>query len=124
MLQQLKGTTMQIESEKLDNGIIKIALNGRLDMMGNQDIEMKLTTLAATDKAGVLVDMTDVEFIASIGIRTLITVAKAQAYRGGKIVLCNLQSMVKEVLTTSGVDNIIDLSDDCDAAMADLESMG
>jgi anti-sigma B factor antagonist len=114
---------MQIESETLDNGIVKIMLNGRLDMMGNQDIEMKFTGLAATEKALVLVNMTDVEFIASIGIRTLITIVKTQANRGGKVVLCNLQAMVKDVITTSGVDNIIDVFDDCDAAISELESI-
>ena len=113
---------MQIESETLENGIVKILLNGRLDMMGNQDIEMKFTGLAATEKALVLVDMTDVEFIASIGIRTLITIVKAQANRGGKVVLCSLQPLVKEVLTTAGVDNIIDIFDECEAAMSELES--
>lgn len=114
---------MQIESETLDNGIVKIILNGRLDMMGNQDIEMKFTALTATEKARVLVDMTDVEFIASIGIRTLISTAKAQANRGGKIILCSLQPLVKGVLTTSGVDSIIDVSDDCEAAISELESI-
>jgi anti-anti-sigma factor len=114
---------MRIGSETLDNGIVKITLNGRLDMMGNQDIEMKFTALAATEKAGVLVDMADVEFIASIWIRTLISIAKAQSNRGGKLVLCNLQAMVNDVLTTSGVDNIIEIFDDCDAALADLAAV-
>ena len=114
---------MQIESETLDNGIVKIMLNGRLDMMGNQDIEMKFTALTATEKASVLVDMSEVEFIASIGIRTLISTAKAQANRGGKIVLCRLQPMVKDVFTTAGVDSIIDVFDDCDEAASELESL-
>lgn len=114
---------MQIESESLDGNVIKIMLNGRLDMMGNQDIEMKFTALAATDKAGVLVDMSDVEFIASIGIRTLITIAKSQAHRGGKMVLCNLQDMVRDVLVTSGVDAIVDIYDNTDDALVALQEL-
>ncbi len=112
---------MQLESQVLGDNLVKIALSGRFDLQGNQAIEMKMTTLAATRKAGVVVDMSGVEFLASIGIRTLITNAKAQANRGGELVLCSLQPLVKEVLTTSGLDKIIRLFDNCEAAVAELE---
>lgn len=114
---------MQIEFETIEDSIIKISLAGRLDMQGNQDIEMKFTAQAATERAGILVDMAGVEFLASIGIRTLITNAKSQAKRGGKLVLCSAQPLVKDVLTTSGVDTIIDIFDNCDAAVAELKRL-
>ena len=115
---------MEIASEILEDSITKIELTGRLDLQGNQSIEMKLTSLAATQKAGVVIDMSGVEFLASIGMRTLISNAKAQAHRGGEIVLCNLQPLVKDVLTTSGVDSIIQIFDDCDSAVAELKGKG
>lgn len=115
---------MDIASETINDSIIKIALTGRLDLQGNQTIEMKLTSLAATKKAGVVIDMSGVEFLASIGMRTLISNAKAQASRGGELVLCNLQPLVKDVLSTSGVDSIIHIFDDCDSAATALKDKG
>lgn len=115
---------MEIASETLQDTITKVALTGRLDLQGNQEIEMKLTSLAATKKAGVVIDMSGVEFLASIGMRTLISNAKAQANRGGELVLCKLQPLVKDVLSTSGVDSIIQIFEDCDSAVADLKGKG
>ena len=115
---------MDIVSETLEDSITKIALTGRLDLQGNQEIEMKLTSLAATHKAGVIIDMSGVEFLASIGMRTLISNAKAQATRGGELVLCNLQPLVKDVISTSGVDSIIQIYENCDSAVADLKGKG
>ncbi|MEI7995748.1 MAG: STAS domain-containing protein [Methylococcaceae bacterium] len=64
---------MQIDSETFDNGILKVNLSGRLDVLGAQSIDMKFTALTATQKAHVLVDMSEVNFLASLGMRTLLS---------------------------------------------------
>ena len=111
---------MELESELLDDHILKITLKGRLDIDGTQAIDMKFTALTATKKAGVLVDMSGVEFLASIGMRTLLSCAKASAARGGKLVLVNPQPMVADVLETSGVSSLIPVYQDVDAAKESL----
>jgi anti-anti-sigma factor len=113
-------TQMRLESEMLDDDILKITLDGRLDVEGTQAIDMKFTALAATKKAAVLVDMTNVSFLASIGMRTLLTCAKAASNRGGKLVLLKPQPMVKEVMDRTGVASLIPVYDDLQAARAAL----
>jgi anti-anti-sigma factor len=103
---------MRLESEMLDDQILKITLDGRLDVEGTQAIDMKFTALTATKKAAVLVDMTDVSFLASIGMRTLLSCAKAVSNRGGKMVLVNPQPMVREVMDRTGVASLIPGYDD------------
>jgi anti-anti-sigma factor len=111
---------MRLESELLDDHILKITLDGRLDVEGTQAIDMKFTALTATKKAAVLVDMTNVSFLASIGMRTLLSCAKASSNRGGKMVLVNPQPMVREVLDRSGVATLIPVVDDIEAGRAML----
>jgi anti-anti-sigma factor len=108
---------MKIDSELLDNKAIKITLDGRLDIEGSNAIDMKFTALTATKKAAVLVDMSKVSFLASIGIRLLLSNAKACAQRGGQMVLFATQPMVNEVLTTSGVATLIPIVADEQAAI-------
>jgi anti-sigma B factor antagonist len=98
---------MQLDSELLDGDILKITLDGRLDVEGTQAIDLKFTALTATKRAGILVDMTGVSFLASIGIRTLLTSAKVASNRGGKLVLVNPQPMVRDVLDRSGVSSLV-----------------
>ena len=111
---------MKLDSETLDNGIIRIALNGRLDVAGTEAIDLQFTALTATQKSAVCVDMDQVSFIASIGMRTLLSNAKALSQRGGKMVLANLQPLVREALTTAGIDTLIPIYEDTDSALAAL----
>jgi anti-sigma B factor antagonist len=111
---------MQFESKEIGEDLIEVTLTGRLDIQGAAEIDMPFTSVAATKRAGVLVDMSGVDFIASIGIRTLLSSAKALAGRGGKMVLHKPTDLVRSVLVTSGIDNMVPIIDDRDAAVAAL----
>ncbi len=102
--------------------IKRISLRGRLDLLGTQAIDLPFTAQAAGEKALVLVDLTGVDFMASIGLRTLITSAKAQKARGGRMVLCGAPPLVAQVLVTSGVSTMIPVAADENAGLALLRS--
>jgi anti-anti-sigma factor len=108
-------TPTRLESELVDGYILKIAIDGRLDIEGAQAIDMKFTALTA-NKTAVLVDLSQVGFLASIGMRTLLSCAKAIANRGGRMVLLSPQPLVREVLERSGVASLIAVYDDLDSA--------
>jgi anti-sigma B factor antagonist len=107
---------MELATRELDSGILGISLSGRMDIIGTQQIDLKLTSLTATRKAQILVDLSKVTFLASIGIRTLVNVAKAQKLRGGSVVLYKPTSQVEEVLKATGIEAIIPIAHDMDAA--------
>ena len=102
---------MNLEIADLENGITKITLSGRLDVEGALKIDGEFNAIAERSKK-VLVDLSDVTFIASLGIRTLITGAKATANNGGKMVLLDPQPNVEKVLRTSRVDTVIPITHD------------
>jgi anti-anti-sigma factor len=93
---------MQITIVEDAGNTVKVVLNGKLDISGAEKIALPLATLAG-GKHGVLLDMTAVTFLASIGIRHLVAASKALARRGGRLVLLNPNPLVTDVLTTSGV---------------------
>jgi anti-sigma B factor antagonist len=111
---------MELEARELESGILGISLSGRMDAIGTQQIDLKFTALTATRKAVVLVDLSKVTLLASIGIRTLVSNAKAQRLRGGSMVLYQPTSMVEEVLKSTGIDTIIPIAHDMDAARGAL----
>ena len=102
---------MNLEVAELENGITKVTLSGRLDIEGALKIDSEFNAVAE-EKKKVVVDLSDVTFIASLGIRTLITGAKAAANNGGKIVLLDPQPNVEKVLRTSRVDTVIPIAHD------------
>jgi anti-sigma B factor antagonist len=111
---------MELAVHDLDSGILGISLSGRMDIIGTQQIDLKFTALTSTRKAQILVDLSNVTFIASIGIRTLITTAKAQKARGGTMVLFKPSDQVEQVLRATGIDSIIPIAHDIEAARGAL----
>jgi anti-sigma B factor antagonist len=112
---------MELQSRDLESGILGISLAGRFDSVGAQQIDMRFTALTATRKAPILVDLSQVTFVASIGIRTLVTNARAQKRRGGAMVLYQPTSAVEDVLKSAGIDTIIPIVHDMEGARRALE---
>jgi anti-sigma B factor antagonist len=118
---------MELQTQQLTNGITKINLAGRMDSAGVQGIDLQFTALTATKKAAIVVDLSEVSFLASIGIRTLITNARALQRRGGKMVLLSPKPIVEEVLKAAGITSLIatldNLQSACEALGAAPESI-
>jgi len=97
---------MEINAERLDGNIQKITLAGRMDVQGTQEIDMKFNGHTANQTA-IIVDMSAVDFLSSIGIRTLLLCAKAVTKRNGKMVLLNPDESVTHILQMAGIDTLI-----------------
>lgn len=99
---------MFISYNDIGDNLRQIMISGRLDMSGTDSVASTLAELIATPKKGVVVDLTGVLFLASIGIRALITGAKVVQQRGGKLVLLvHGGSSVMLSLEATGVDQLI-----------------
>jgi anti-anti-sigma factor len=112
---------MEINCEQLDGNIYKINLKGRMDILGNADIDIKFSGMTASPHMLFIIDLSDVNFIASIGIRTLLINTKAIHNRGGKIVILNADNQVKKILLMAGIDMIIPIADTLDLALAAIQ---
>ena len=113
---------MQLEVSALDDGLKLVKLIGKMDIQGTSQIEDSFTIQTASKKAGVIVDLSQVPFVASYGMRILVSNAKSLAGRGGKMVLFKPTPMVKNVLSSAGIDQLIPIYDDLEAAKADLQN--
>lgn len=99
---------------------MRLVLVGRLDATGTEQVEvlfMARIRAAATD---VLVDMTAVSFVGSLGIRLLISAARLAERAGRKVVLFGAQPPVSEVFRTVALDDLIPVAADEAAALAQL----
>jgi len=111
---------MELRYSELENGIRLIRLTGQLDITGVGVIETKFSGYCAGESPRVLVDLTGVEFLASIGIRLLVMNAKSIASRNGRMVLLNPNPEVKNVLEVTGIPTIIPIYNGLESAEAVL----
>jgi anti-sigma B factor antagonist len=97
-----------IDSEDVNENLRIIRLLGRLDIQGVNEIDAKFAFLAASAKHRIVVDLAGLDFLASIGIRTLISNAKAQQQRGGRLVpFVGDNEPVARILETMGINTLI-----------------
>jgi anti-anti-sigma factor len=103
----------------MEGGIIRVLLDGRLDIQGAAAIDLRMNVLAGSSKF-LLVDLSNVSFLGSMGLRSIIVPAQAVRRRGGKVALFGPVPMVEEVLTASNIHEIIPIFHDLNAAVAAL----
>jgi len=108
---------MKMEYQDLQDGVTRITLAGDLDARGAGEIDLQFQAVVAS-RSKVVVDMEQVGFLASIGIRTLIQAVKANAGKGGKLILLAPADPVWKVIVTCGADSLLAAAYDFEAAVA------
>src|SRR5215510_1872385 len=107
---------MELQYTELESGIRLIKLIGTLDILGVGEIETKFSGYCAGEHPRVVVDLSNVEFLASIGIRLLNLNAKSIASRGGRMVLLKPIPEVRSVLEVTGIPSMIPMYDGLESA--------
>ena len=111
---------MELQFTQMENGIRLIKLIGQLDIKGVGDVETKFVGYTAGREVPVMVDLSGVTYLSSVGIRLLLWTAKAVIENAGRFVMLSPLPLVADVLDVSGMKNVIPIYSDYDAAVADL----
>ena len=107
---------MQMQVGDVNEGLLNVSLNGRLDTPGVDQIETQLTAHLVPRGARAILDLSQVTFVASGGIRLFITIARALDRKGGKLVLYGAQPLVAQVFETTSLNEIVPVRPDSVAA--------
>jgi anti-anti-sigma factor len=97
---------MDMQVIDISDDAARIVLAGRLDMTGSGKIDLPFSVAAGAHRF-LVVDLSQVTFVASIGIRTLVLGAKTVQRRGGRLLLLSPQPGVEDVLETIGVLDLL-----------------
>jgi anti-anti-sigma factor len=113
----VKESDMEMEVEEADGGVALVILRGRLDTVGANAIDLKFNAVAGARRA-IVVDLSAVDFLASLGIRVLVLGARAVKNKGGKLVILSPNDGVRGVLSAAHTDTLIPIFPDRAAAVA------
>jgi len=107
-------------SAKKEQKCMVIDITGRMDAVSSPAFEKETAVWIEQGETMLVVDCSNLEYISSSGLRSILTVAKKLRAVNGKILLASLRSVVKEVFEISGFSAIIPIYDSLEDAMADL----
>ncbi|WP_026662452.1 STAS domain-containing protein [Butyrivibrio proteoclasticus] len=94
-------------TKNLNGDQLEIVLEGRLDTMTAPDLEQVIRESLDNVK-NLTVDMKNLEYVSSAGLRTLL-IAKKQLHNKGNVKIVNANDIVKEVFEVTGFDELLDV---------------
>lgn len=99
---------MSIEYTDVNDTLRRIALSGRLDIAGTDAIALQFSAMTSSAQRRAVVDLSAVDFLASIGIRAIVANARAMQQRGSRMVLfVGDNGPVAKTLEMTGIDAVI-----------------
>jgi anti-anti-sigma factor len=100
---------MQLIDRQIGNALV-LAASGRIDHSSAEDFKTALQPYLERCKAGadvIVLDLSGVEYISSVGLRVLMLAAKQARSQGGAISVAALQPVVKEIFEISKFNLVI-----------------
>ncbi len=113
-----KRNSMQISEEKR-GGFTVIGLSGRLDPGSSPDVQEKLMSLIDQGESRLILDLSELSYVSSVGLRVLILLAKNVQRAKGTLALAGLSEHVYAIFKIAGFTSIFSIYPTCDEAVAD-----
>ena len=99
---------MKTNIEQLEDKYL-VTLEGELDTAAAAEVEKTLQPLYTTNGKDVVIDCEGLEYIASSGLRILISILKGAKAGGSKVILKNMNDDIKSVFKLTGFINIFEV---------------
>jgi anti-sigma B factor antagonist len=107
-------------SEERKADVAVLALSGRLDATSAKTFEEKIIGVINSGTERLVVDLSQLEYVSSSGLRVFLLAAKRLQSTGGKIVLCSMKDHVRQVFDLAGFSSILSIYGSRDEAFKGL----
>jgi len=114
---------MKIDEEK-QGEVLVVVPSGRIDSVSSTELERTLTSHLGSGERRLVVDLGQVEYISSAGLRVLLMAAKKLQDGSGGLVLCAMPESVRLVFELAGFVPIFSIEGTREAAVARLAGAG
>ena len=101
--------TLRIQAVDEREQVWTIALRGRIDQPASRAIEDAVDELCAAGHLRLVVDMSQVVYLASAGLGSLLTGVRRARLLKGDVRLAGLNDRVREVFEMSGFDQVFSI---------------
>ena len=92
---------MKTSIQEVDGKIVA-ALSGELDTAAAAEVEAALQPLLESEGRDIIIDCTELEYIASSGLRILLGILKKAKAVGSRVILKNVNEVIRDVLELTG----------------------
>lgn len=109
-------TDVTIERTQVSDQVV-LTVSGRMDAEAAPDFEEQCQASIAEGHTSLIVDLGDLRYVSSMGLRSFVSVAKTLQAKGGAMRLCRLTGLVKQVFEITGLLVLFRVYPSVDAAL-------
>lgn len=104
-----------------ERGVVAVAVSGRIDFAVAAELEARLRPFFnVSDVRGLLLDIADVTYLSSGGLRVMLMASRALARRAGGFAVCSPSEATYGVLKGTGFAEVLNVHDSRESALAAL----
>jgi anti-anti-sigma factor len=107
-------------TERRTGDVVTLSLSGRLDATTAKTFEARILAKIESGDRRFIIDLAQLDYISSAGLRVLVLAAKRLDGGKGKIVLCSLKGPVREVFDIVGFSSTFPIYASHDDAAKDI----
>ena len=111
------SSSLQITVSTDPAGVIILSLKGELDGSTYKDLQAKAEEVINDDSNNILIDMSNLDYIGSAGLRAIHTTSNSTKEKGGAVKLLNPSDASQRILKTLGFDQFFEVFHDLDKAI-------
>lgn len=101
---------MKIEKKKSEKGIEILQVSGRIDPSTSNQLEEEINAVLSTGQFRMVLNLSDVDFISSTGLRIFLSALKKVKAQNGDVKICCMNSNVEKIFKIAGFVSLFDIS--------------
>ena len=101
-------------------GVLIAAPLGRIESSNANLFQKQMKEALDGDQSGIIIDMADLNYISSAGLRVVAIMITATKAKGMKLAICSMSNSVQSVFITSGFNQLVKIHQTREEAMSTL----
>ncbi|HEY1497518.1 MAG TPA: STAS domain-containing protein [Candidatus Solibacter sp.] len=107
---------MNIERRSLSHQVVFL-VSGRMDAESAPEFEETCRACIAEGFSSLVVDLGDLAYVSSMGLRSFISVGKTLGEKGGALRICRMNGLVKQVFQITGLLQLFQVYESVESAV-------
>lgn len=111
------GIYVNIQATQYDSAVV-LKVTGRMDAVQATTFEEECRAWVDRGAGTLIVDLSELAYISSLGLRSFVVIGKLQQEKGGSLRLCCLTGLVKQVFEITRLNSLFPIHESVSAALA------
>jgi anti-anti-sigma factor len=110
---------MEIQTRK-EKAAVVVSVKGRMDAVTAPEFDKNMIDLISKGEKAFVVNLGELDYMSSAGLRSILALAKKLKEREGKIIFAGLRGPVEEVFKISGFSSMFKIFDSEESALREI----